>query len=117
MKNLILIIAVIVLSACASVPTIKSVAGTYEYKDDRNIARFVLLENGNWEDLHTRDKGTWEISIEGKLHIIYENSNVMVWRINEDSSITVIETIGRLFLLCEYLKKISSMILFLISPS
>ena len=45
MKNFILIIAVLVVSACASMPTVKSVAGTYTTMEDTTV-RMVLLENG-----------------------------------------------------------------------
>ena len=46
MKNLILLIAVMVIGACASMPAMKSVAGTYELKIDGDTYRSVLLENG-----------------------------------------------------------------------
>ena len=46
MKNIILLIAVMVLSACASMPTVKSVAGTYEGAEVGITVRLVFLENG-----------------------------------------------------------------------
>ena len=63
MKNLILLISVMVLSACASMPTIKSVAGTYEGKKDGNTVKLVLLKNGIAEFYDNGKKYSIKITI------------------------------------------------------
>ena len=100
MKNLILIIAVIVLSACASVPTMKSVAGTYERKYDNEVTvRVVLLENGIVESYANGKKeekdGKWKFTKEGEIHASNDDGDIVVLRINEDSSLTLIEAIEK----------------------
>ena len=55
MKNFILLIAVLVVGACATTHTVKSVIGTYEAKKDGNTVKQVLLENGDLE-LYTNGK-------------------------------------------------------------
>ena len=70
MKNLILLIAVMVLSACASMPTVKSVAGTYEDKGGEDTLRMVLLNNGIGVDYFNDKKEEefkWLISKGGEL--------------------------------------------------
>ena len=94
MKNIILLIAVMVLSACASMPTMKSVAGTYEIKVDGDTFRLVLLENGN-RKLYLNGKKQegehkWKISKEGELHITNPDGGIVISRINKDGSITAI---------------------------
>ncbi len=49
MKNTLLIIAVMVLSACASMPTVKSVAGIYEAKISKDSFKTVFLDTGKVE--------------------------------------------------------------------
>jgi len=99
MKNLILLIAVLIVSACASMPTVKSVAGTYEGKnDDGDIMRMVLLKNGvvegyvNGKKKEGEDK--WKITKEGELHGT-DPDGALVFRINKDRSITVIAGIPK----------------------
>ena len=97
MKNIILLIAVMVIGACASMPTMKSVAGTYEHKDDVNTGRFVFLDNGIAEGYHNGTKreedGKWKISKEGELHVTGADGGIVVFSINKDSSITFIAVI------------------------
>ena len=99
MKNLILISAVVVLSACATTPTVKSVAGTYEFKKDGVTLRAVLLENGIVESYYNGKKDKrelkWKISEEGELHFTFSDGYIYVYRINKDRSITIIAQIGR----------------------
>ena len=82
MKNIILLISVLIVSACASMPTAKSVVGTYEEKQDGDTYRLVLLENGISERYTNGKKeekeGKWKISEEGELH---DNtySNRYIW--------------------------------------
>ena len=98
MNRIILLIAVMVLSACASMPTMKSVAGTYERKDvtpqyGEGTYRTVLLENGVWEFYRNGKKREkeckWEISKESEIHVI-EDDYVGIFRINPDGSKTQI---------------------------
>ena len=95
MKNIILLIAVLVVGACASVPTVKSVAGTYEQKKDGDTARIVFLENGIVEEYANGKKEEevehkWSISKEGGIHVTIHDETTGIWRINKDSSITLI---------------------------
>ena len=85
MKNFVLLIAVMVVSACASTPTIKSVAGTYEAKKDGDTFRVVFLENGNSEVYKNGKKeaeGKWKLSKESEIHITTDEggTGVFVWR-------------------------------------
>ena len=96
MKNLILLIAVIIVSACASVPTVESMAGTYEGKKDGDTYRTVLLENGvseYYENGKKVEEGKWSISKEGEMHIIDDVGDILVLSINKDESITYIAEI------------------------
>jgi len=98
MKNIILLIAVLVVSACATTSTVKSVSGTYELKIDGDTYRSVLLENGIVESYKNgkkrEEEGKWKISKEGELHDIY-NGDIFVFRINKDTSITLIAEINK----------------------
>ena len=70
MKNIILLIAVMVVSAYATTSTVKSVAGTYELKKDGDTYRGVLRENGISEGYINGKKyeeGKWRISKEGEM--------------------------------------------------
>ena len=92
MKNLILLITVMVLSACASMPTVKSVAGTYERIEGGDTHRAVLLENGIVEGYVDGEKRgeevKWELTKKGKIHVTTPFEEVGVCRINKDGSIT-----------------------------
>ena len=97
MKNLILLIAVMVLSAYATTSTVKSVTGAYEHKRGEDTFRMVFLENGISERYANGKKeekeGKWKISEEGELHDTYSNSYIWVFRINKDRSITEVAMI------------------------
>jgi len=99
MKNIILLIAVMVLSACASMPTMKSVAGTYELKEDGDTARLVLLKNGIAEGYEngkkSEEEGKWKLTKDGEIHITDSDGDIWVYRINKDGSITMIADIYR----------------------
>ena len=111
MKNLILLVAVMVVGACASVPTVKSVAGTYEHtqKDTQRVYERVLLENGIMKDSFRFPKGSIEREkvpyitkseakwlIKNKeIHIKSDNGATGILRINPDGSITPIRTIDK----------------------
>jgi len=96
MKNLILPIAVIILSVCASMPTVKSMAGTYEEKEHGD-ARLVLLKNGIFEayEKGKKDKGgKWKINKEDELHLSdSRNIFIVIVKINKDGSITIVARI------------------------
>jgi len=77
----------------------KRVIGTYEVKVDGETFRDVYLENGVVEgyvdDKKDEEEGKWSISKEGELHFIYENGDIVVFRINKDGSITIITYIDK----------------------
>ena len=99
MKNIILLVAVMVVSACASMPTVKSVAGTYEIKRGENTFRMVLLENGVVEGYINGEnevlEGKWKLTKEGEIHASDSHGNILVCRINKDGSITRIASIDK----------------------
>ena len=73
MPECVTVIVVLLVSACATTPTMKSVAGTYERKDrDSDHNRRVFLDNGVSEfyvnDIKKRDD-RWKITKNGELHI------------------------------------------------
>ena len=97
MQKTLIILAVLFISACASIPTIKSVAGTYEGKKDGVTHRVVFLENGVYQAYHNgkkAGKAKWEVSKDGELHL-EENVGILVLRINKDGSITVFAKISK----------------------
>ena len=98
MKNIILLVAVVVVGACASMPTVKSGAGTYEYKEDGYTYRMVFLDNGISEvyinGKKREEEGKWKLTKEGELHATYPwKESILVHRINKDGSITLIARI------------------------
>jgi len=97
MKVLILLSTILLLGACATTPTMKSVAGTYERKIVGHTLRLVLLENGVYEyhfnGENIEDEYKWKISEEGELYETAPNGDVGVFSINEDRSITPIAAI------------------------
>ena len=96
MKNLILLIAVMFVSACASMPAMKSVAGAFEGEnDDGDIIRILLLENGIGQGYTNGEKdreGKWKI-VGDEIHASNEEGTLYALRINEDSSITLLAVI------------------------
>ena len=69
--------------------------GTYEFKEDGNTYKEVLLENGVWVTYRNgeyRDETTWSI-VDGEIHINSNSRLILVHRINADKSITQIATI------------------------
>ena len=76
-------------------PSEENVVGTYELKVDGNSMRLLFLENGNFESYRNGKKsdeeGKWKISEEGEIHFTdSRDGDIGVFRINPDSSITVI---------------------------
>ena len=104
MKNIILLIAVMVLSACATAPTVpltmKSVAGTYERKESGQTYKSIFLESGVYQWYFNGKKqeveGKWKI-VDGEIHITHSHSSgkKLVFRINKDRSITIISGITK----------------------
>ena len=93
MKNIVLLIAVLVVSACATLtPEEKKIIGTYElkYLGDTHIFVFckrAILEsynNGRKQEDHK-----WKI-VDGELHLLHQDGNVEVARINSYGSISFI---------------------------
>ena len=103
MKNTLLVIGILLVCACAATPTINSVAGEYEIKDDRfttvQIYRPVFLENGVYQDYvngkKTGEEYKWTISKEGEIHVEWEDGDIGVYRVNKDGSITDIAYIPK----------------------
>jgi hypothetical protein len=60
MKNTLLVI-VVLLVGCATTPTVKSVAGTYGWKEDGNTIKLVFLENGKVEHYGNEEGREWKI--------------------------------------------------------
>ena len=98
MKNIFLVIVALLVGGCASTPTIKSVAGTYEAKKDGDTFRVVFLENGNSEVYKNGKKeaeGKWKLSKESEIHITTDEGGIGVFRTNKDGSITIIALIPK----------------------
>ena len=98
MKNTLLVIVVLLVSACATTPTMKSIVGTYAFKEDGYTFRMVLLENGIGEIYMNSEKGgegKWKITKEGEIHATDADSDIGVIRINKDGSITTITYIPK----------------------
>jgi len=105
MKNLILLISVMVIGACATTSTKpvkeltlrEKVVGEYEYKEDGDTGRLVLLDNDIFEVYKNGKKVDvevkWEISKEGEIHATDSKGTIAVYRINKDGSIAVIAVI------------------------
>jgi len=83
-------------STCASMPTMKSVAGAFEGEnDDGDIIRILLLENGIGQGYTNGEKdreGKWKI-VGDEIHASNEEGTLYALRINEDSSITLLAVI------------------------
>ena len=91
MKNLITIL-IMLLVGCATTPTMKSVAGTYEFKDeDGHTERAVLLEtgiaHGYYNGTKSEEEAKWKISKDGELHA-EDSRGVFAFIINKNGSIT-----------------------------
>ena len=106
MKNIILLIAVMVLSACATTSTKpvkeltleEKVAGTYEVKIEEDTITFVLLENGKHEAYVNGEswkkaevKVTWKMV--GKEVHIGEKYSQDVYKIEPNGDLTHIADI------------------------
>ena len=87
MKNIILLIAVMVLSACASMPTMESVSGTYEHKS-QDIAgqpfksfKLVFLENGvmeSYEGSLKKSEYKWKVK-RNEIHTEEKNGDGTIY--------------------------------------
>ena len=97
MKNILLVIAVLFVGACATTPTMKSVAGAYERKDGGNTIKSVLMENGIYKEYNNgKTDGKdykWKISKDGEVHIDNKFGDTTVFKINPAGSLTVIANI------------------------
>ena len=98
MKNIILLIVVMVVGACASMPTVKSVAGTYEIKEGERSFRMVLLENSigeGYKNGKKEDDDAKRELIDGEIHVTPPNEETRILWINKDDSLTMIAEIGK----------------------
>ena len=90
-KTLIVLIVGMLAVGCASTPTMKSVAGTYEGQGAfGHNERIVIFENGIGEYYKNDEKGSkikWKIAA-WEIHAGVEDANSEVFRINKDGSIT-----------------------------
>ena len=87
MKILILLSTILLFGACATTPTMKSVAGVYI------IGRYNLtfLENGIARSADGYEK-KWKI-VDGEIHLQKDDNMITVSRINPDGSISYIANI------------------------
>ena len=73
------------------------IVGTYEMKGGGNTYRSVLLDDGMYEQHRNGEKDeseyTWKI-VDGEIHVKRSDGMIMIKRINNNSSITGIATIG-----------------------
>ena len=96
MKNTLLLTAVLLLAACATVPTMTSVAGEYENKEGEDIYRCVFLENGvayQYVNGKKENELKWEI-VDGEIRVIFEEG-IAVYSVNFDGSMTFIAIIDK----------------------
>ena len=87
-----------VIGACATTSTVKSVLGTYERIEDGDTERVVLLDNGIFEVYENgkkRSEAKWKLTKEGVLHLTISDEGIFVCRINKDGSITMIARIDK----------------------
>ena len=88
-----------VLSACATTSTVKSVAGTYEHKEGKGTYRAVFLKGGVYEqysngEKDVTDKYHWK-RVGEEIHGGGSDGILVVIRINKDGSLTAVATIPK----------------------
>jgi hypothetical protein len=96
-KTILTIVTILFANACATTPTMKSVAGIYENSvPGAGIWKILLIKNGDWvsnqEGKSDVGKGHWEI-VNEELRLTYNKpkewyGHISVYRINENGSIT-----------------------------
>ena len=92
-KTILTIVAILFANACATTPTVKSVAGAYEHNPTNQ--KLILEKNGEFGQTHkgkSFSKGHWEI-VNGELRKTYTEPKdhvgiTNVFRINKDGSLT-----------------------------
>ena len=98
MKELTLLIVVLLVGACTTAPRAESVAGEYEFKEDGDTWRLILLDNGITKSYKNGEKGgwsKWEI-VDGVIHVEEGNAGIKgIFRINKDGSLTEIAGIDK----------------------
>ena len=100
-KTLIVLVVGLLAVGCASTPTMKSVAGTYEAKSGKLVFLLEPLLHSQFRGIAEEykngkkfAKGKWKISKEGEIHTTFSSSeSITVWRVNKDRSITTIAMI------------------------
>jgi len=96
MKYITLIIGLLVVG-CGTTPTMKSVAGVYEFKYRGDTGELVFLPNGIAEGYRNGKKereAKWKI-VDREIHWEWSSGKTAVFRINKDSSITPISGIDK----------------------
>ena len=96
MNKILILIVVLVIGACATTPTMKSVAGEYENKEGEDIYRCVFLENGvayQYVNGKKENELKWEI-VDGEIRVIFEEG-IAVYSVNFDGSMTFIAIIDK----------------------
>ncbi len=95
-KTLTVLMVGLLAVGCATMPTMKSVAGVYEVKDiDGDTVSAVLLENGiteKYENGKLEGKYKWSI-VHGEIYV--EDDDVTVLKTNKDGSLTAIAEIDK----------------------
>ena len=75
----------------------EKLVGTYEAKSEGHTFKLFLLENDVFEYYKNGKKREedykWSISEDGELHVIEEDGDIGVYRINKDGSLTLIARI------------------------
>ena len=98
MKSLILLSTILLLGACATTPTMKSIVGTYEGKPYLTTVKLVFLENGKVESYKhpqhplKKKEATWKI-VEKEVRVEEGKSLTKVLRIESNGDLTVIADI------------------------
>jgi len=75
----------------------EDVVGTYELKGDGGTNRAVLLDNGIWENYENGKKTgeyKWKL-VNGEIHFVDNDGDIIVLRINKDRSIIIIAKIDK----------------------
>ena len=86
MKALILLSTTLLLGACATTPTMKSIVGTYEGKPYLTTVKLVFLENGKVEHYRNEEGREWKID-EKKVHVVSKNST-SIYKIEPNGDLT-----------------------------
>jgi len=98
-KTILTIVTILLANACATTPTMKSVAGEYEAVDAGTTYIEVLLENGVHKE-RTKGKSDerqykWQISKDGEIHLGNRFGGITVCRVNSEGNLIVVAHINK----------------------